>query len=341
MRRYRQIHAIASPLDPFSDVLVLMEYLTVQDYLTDLLISKHGLTKKEAPSRAQQIRPHVRAATGLICQTLSSAPELSFLPAYYGILNLLKVYILVGTFHDQLPTNRWHGATYPVGAKDSRNLLTEQIVLRRYGAIPLFYRTVTGTQMRPPKLALSDILPFVSGIGAEYHLATGKESGVRILQIAQEKLGSGEYQTQVHLRPLQGEQAVYSPKDFKVLRHFSQHPEAPNVFVGKTFSRKLKEDDSLFRKQFRSELIYFYPYVDGELATPLSSKHTLWPEELAIALLFFYMSSVVRYKPDFLARIRDSRYWPILATARQHSLLRMLILCWSHVHQENLILLHG
>lgn len=346
MQRYSQFHRVSSPFDPFSCLLVLMEYLTVEDYVADLLISKHGVAKNDSQRRARQIRSYVRAATDLTSQALTSTPELSFLPAYYAILNLLKVSILVGPYHDQLPANRWHGATYPVTGKDSRSLLTEQIVLKRGGAIPLFYQTLTGTKLRTPSLTLSDILPFVSGVTAEYHLATGRISCLRAFRIQLEPLPDGGFQTHARLvRPVE-DKAVYSPKDFKVFRHFKEHPDKKDMFVGKSFPTRVPFDDPEFRAQFRTVLLYAAPQLDipqlGEsLVTPVCSKHILWPEELGIALLFFYMSSVVRYKPEFLEKVRNSRYWPILAAARQECLLRMLALCWSQIHQQDLIVRHG
>ena len=59
---------------------------------------------------------------------------------------------------------------------------------------------------------------------------------------------------------------------------------------------------------------------------PLQRGCLPFPEEFPIALLFFHMGSVVRYQPEFLAKLRDSRHWPILASASRHGLFKFLLL---------------
>jgi hypothetical protein len=53
--------------------------------------------------------------------------RLRYLPAYYAILNLMKVGVLLGPRHADLPKNRTHGASYNPEGKDSRSILTEEI----------------------------------------------------------------------------------------------------------------------------------------------------------------------------------------------------------------------
>jgi hypothetical protein len=61
------------------------------------------------------------------------------------------------------------------------------------------------------------------------------------------------------------------------------------------------------------------------------------PEELPIAIALFHISSVVRYKPEFFARIRNSKYWPVVGAARQHILYKFLLLFSSFVRQETMV----
>ena len=118
----------------------------------------------------------------------------------------------------------------------------------------------------------------------------------------------------------------------KVLRTFSKVPGAPGRFVGQPISSSSVEEDEV-RKQLRTFLLY--SETGGHPMTPVSGRDLLLPEELPIALLFFYMSSVTRYRPDFLDRLADSQFWPFLVTARSHALTKFLLLLWSFVHQEN------
>jgi hypothetical protein len=116
---------------------------------------RHSATAAEASKRARRIALYVRTATDYVDQALSTDRDVAFLPAYYAILNFLKVYILLSREHSRLEANRWHGATYDVYGKDSHGLPTELVTLRSGGAIPLFYEVITGqkfadkTRIRP------------------------------------------------------------------------------------------------------------------------------------------------------------------------------------------------
>jgi hypothetical protein len=129
MLRYADIAGFQTPRDPMADLLVHLEYLAARDYAIELLTTRHGIATGDAKNRAKLIEPHVRVAAAYIEQALQSRPEVSFLPAYYAILNLTKIYILFGQHHEELSKNRWHGAAYPGFEKDSRTLGTWQIYL--------------------------------------------------------------------------------------------------------------------------------------------------------------------------------------------------------------------
>jgi len=339
MYRYPQSYVISSPLDPMRDTLVLLEYLTAKDYLVSTLTSVHALSKSAANARAERIMPHIRTAIAFIEQSLATPTELCFLPAYYGILNLMKTYILLGPHHAELSSQRWHGATYPVEEKDSRNLLTEHVMLKNRGAIPLFYRTVTGRPIHSTRITMGQIYPYVSNITAEYFLATGNRSKIaafKIDTIPYQPTGKKILMLQ-YLRQ-QGDVSQHSIRDFKGLRTFKQDQSKRDLFIGRPFPKTLSVRDKSYRNQFRPFLLYGFKKDIVNMAS--CSKRLLLPEELPIALLFFHMSNVVRYKPEFLYRIRASRFWPMLAAARQHCLLRMLMLTWSYIHQKELVLEH-
>src|SRR5205807_1196296 len=99
----------------------------------------------------------------------------AFLPAYYAILNLLKALILVGPHHASLPANRWHGASYDGYGKNSHDLLTEEIELKRGGAIALYFSTATGNPIKKKSqtILMRNLYPFITDISAEYRIATG------------------------------------------------------------------------------------------------------------------------------------------------------------------------
>ncbi len=70
--------------------------------------------------------------------------------------------------------------------------------------------------------------------------------------------------------------------------------------------------------------------------TPLSAGPMELAEEIPIWLAFFHLSNVVRYKPDTLARIKDSAAWPMLLCLQRHALLRFLVIFWSFMQQRTI-----
>jgi len=343
MLRYPESEGIISSLDPIADLLCFLEYLTSEEYLLDVLQAKHSLTGQASKERARQIIPHMSTAIGFIRESLESSPELCFLPAYYGILNLSKVYVLLGPRHADLPEHRWHGVSYPVHEKDSHTILTERIELHRGGALPLFYETLTGTPLPAPrKLLMRDVFPFVNNIGAEYRLATQQENCIQTFKLGlrRHKKRKGHSTVILTLIRRLGDSRQYKPGDFKAFRQFRTDMTNPDVFVGRVVPDDTDFSAPLFRAQFNPVMVYDCLSSSSTFTTPACSKRLLVPEEVPIFLLFFHMSSVVRYKPEFLMRIRGSRYWPMLVAARRHCILRMLILTWSFVHRRNLFLTH-
>jgi hypothetical protein len=338
LHRYPTHYGISSILDPMSDVLALVSSLSSSEYLIDTIRASHLLSSTEARLRAKTIVPHVSTALQFVAQARYGPAEVAFLPLYYAMLNLAKVYVLLGARNADLSKNRWHGAQYLGHAKDSHSLLTEEVVLKRSGALPLFYETLTGRRIaREVRLRLSDIYPFIADVSAEYELVTRQHSKLARIEFEiqpnpkRKKVVAG-----VVITPPAG--PVLRRAGLKVIQKgFKKHPSRPHVFVGPSLPPDAT-DFKTIRALFRPFLLY---RVARTYLTPLCSKNILLPEEFPIILAFFHLGSVVRYKPDFLARIRDSRFWPVVLAAQQHCFLKFVILFWSFVHQQSLILEHG
>ncbi len=343
--RYKDDHVICSDLDPIHDVLTLIQYLSSTQYVLDVMTRYHGVAKGTGKERAKEIVSHVKTALDLIDLSLTGSTEVSFLPAYYAILDFMKIYILLGPFHNELARNRHHGAVYKGYSKKSQSVLTESIEVKKGGALPLFYKTITGQALvKQQTIKMGEVYPYIRNIGIEYELATGRHpqlAAISLDVITNPKNGKDVPRAKV--QTLDKSTTVGKSK-LKVLKNFQRRNK--NEFLGDPI-RPLKarlvgdlsQSEDEIRRQLRTYLIY-QPHSDF-LLTPVSGKQLLLPEELPIALLFFHMSSVVRYKPEFLARIRDSRFWPVLASASRHALLTFMILFWSYVHQKDLIIQHG
>lgn len=330
--RYEGCSHIISNLDPLSDLVTWLEYYAAIDYLVSLLVTRHGIPANEARQRARIIAPHVRLAREYIDQAISGPRDVAFLPTYYAILNLLKICILFGPHHALLATNRWHGASYEGYGTDSQNLLTDKITLKRGGALPLFYRTLTGQIItKDIPLRLSEIYPFILDISSEYGMAAGREAQIVDLQFEVVEINKRQH-LRVAVFPLTGN-PIPNLRQLKVLVGFKKDAAKPELFISKPIAGILPPQ---IRPHLRPYLLYHH--VNGSPATRVSGSHLVFPEEFPIALAFFHMSSVVRYKPEFLARLKDSKYWPVLSTLRRHALFKFLIAFWSFTHKKTLAL---
>ena len=127
-----------------------------------------------------------------------------------------------------------------------------------------------------------------------------------------------------------------SKRDVRALGACTRSSTNPKQFLGRTTANIAISDDALVRACVRPALLY--SDISGNPLTPSSSKPLLLPQELPIALAFFHLSSIVRYKPEFVARLRDSRFWPVVSTTQYHGMLHFVRLLWSFVHQTDLFI---
>jgi hypothetical protein len=332
LQRYDQDVIVASSQSGFVDLIDWLGFLCAREYLIELLKNTHGLGISVAKVRADQIVPHVRIAVAYIRQSLDGPDDLSFLPAYYAILNLMKVYVLLGPRHADLKNNRLHGVTYFVGGKDSHTILTEEIRLLRKGVLPLFYETVTGNPLPGGslKLKIRDFLKYVAGVWFEYSLATKDPVPFCVL-------GFG---TGIHQGELRHQAVIPSQRpDIQVrgnvlcLRNFRRDATNPFLYVGPRVIKQQNLEIELRSLMHRCLLYRIEPMAT--YAALGNYKSVEFPQELPSALLFFYMSSIVRYKPEFFNRLKDSKFWPVVSSARLHSFLDFLLTFWSFAHKRN------
>lgn len=328
MARYAELLGFHTPRDPLADLLVHLEYLASREYAVELLTTRHGVSLSDAKARAKIVGPHVRFAGAYIEQALQSRPEVSFLPAYYAILNLTKVYILFGPRHSELPRNRQHGASYPGFEKDSRSLETEVVELHPKGAIPLCYQTITGRAInRKTRIKLGDLYPYLVDVGVEWEMATGCPPKLARIEIDIQTADNGR-RVVVKIEPFKG---LAAPQLRALpLMKLTKAPGVEGEFVS-----EVETDNSITDRQLRERHVnHDLMYLNDPPLVPISARKLLLPEELPIALVFFHLSSIARYKPEFLAEMRDSKYWPVVAAARWHCMYKFLRLFSSFVQQK-------
>lgn len=279
-----------------------------------------------------------RSAVGLLEQAYSGSPLLSFLPLYYAVLNLSKIFIVASGRLIALERNRLHGVVYNPKRKLSHDFLTEQLLIKNAGVFPLFYETLTGSRPKSNRrVLLEHLVPYLRGVSHEYHHAYRKVPPFQNIVVRTDRVGERFRLHALCKAPLHDLTANRSV--FKVLVGFKK--AADGTFHSPLVAADSEQAaaDSLAQKYLRRELladiVLDRNFVGTSCMTPLSSRHLLMIEEIPIWLTLFALSNVVRYNPEFLDRLQDSKAWPLLLCLRKHVMLRFLILTWSFLHKTN------
>lgn len=333
IHRYPTRETPQSGLDPLDDVLDWITYLRSDDYVVRLLTTHHGISLSEAKSRARLIAPHVRDALAFIYQAKDSPEEVCFVPLYYALLNLAKVAILCGPHYLSLPSHRWHGVAYEVFGKDSQNILTETITLKKGGALALFYQTLMAVPWPADRIvSMAEVYPYMADIAQEYSMATGKKAKVAQFEFSSTPpiRGRVRVRVKVHHPKLP---TPLKPRQVSGCRGLRPDASDPSVWFSIRTFRSAFPWDQAFSTMFDRRLIYHDDFKN--LRLPFRCGRFAFPEELPILLAFFHLSSIARYKPDFLYSSMDSLFWPMIATSRRHCLYKFLLLFWSNIHKTS------
>jgi len=139
LQRYGEPDRVSTRRDPFEDLCAWTKGLRSHDYTGYLLRKYHSLrAAREIREAARAIGVHAEAAVDLIDQAKCGPPEISYLPYYYALLNLAKIYVVARGRGSALSTNKSHGAGYDRQANVQGALAAEWIEIRSKGSIPLF-----------------------------------------------------------------------------------------------------------------------------------------------------------------------------------------------------------
>jgi hypothetical protein len=329
--RYKNPGGFSSARDPYQDLIVHLAFLGSADFVVDLLTGVHRVPSDEARLRAPTITAHARQAVNYLEQAETSRPEVCFLPCYYGLLQLAKIYILFSPLHGDLAANRHHGASYrPNGPPVDFG--SDSISVGTYGTIWLFYKLLTGISLtKPVPIRMDQIYPYMSDVSTEWELAA--PGPLPFILLHSEFTGvDGKNFVRWHVKGAAAkEDAPLS--HLPVLRDCGPDPDWPGTFYRTNTSATFDNRDILLDGSIDRTYLYF-PFT-GKTISALMPGPLLMPEELPILMAFLHLSSVVRYHPDYLERLRDSRYWPVVLAARRHSMNKFLILLWSHLRQAH------
>jgi len=350
-QRYRRSFRVGTNLDKYGDVVGWIEGLRSGKYLEDLIgdLHQHKITDRPRPL-ASRIVPLVEVALSYINQAAKGPTEVAFLPQYYAMLNLAKIYVMLGHHrHDleQVKSHRRHGITYDPTGNDQLRLDTQKVTLRRDGVLGLFYRTLTGENWvsRATTLTMANVYPFIDQIAADYQFVTGKSAKVVKVVFAPERESDFYRLLCVHQKaspPLPSEDNL----NFYSALKGGHWLLSGGSFVTSHHVETEEDVEQLIDCCVRRELLHH----GGEENSPLGGAPVAWSgmplargfpsmvEEFPILIAFFYQASLARYKPDFLYRQQNSKFWPLLVALRRHATYTFLLLFWNYVKQESIFI---
>lgn len=339
IRRYNRWSGVLTHLEPFRDLICWTEGLRSVGYVSDIICEKHlSRSRTEVKESARSISAHAEKSVQLLDQGLSGPPGVAFLPLYYAFLNLAKVYIVLANKRAQLEQERAHGASYQPRRKSSQSILTEEIELKQKGAIPLFYEALTGNRLSERNLVmrLRSVYSFIPEVSHEYTTYAHEPAALQDCVLTVRAVTPDSSALELRLTGAShpnGRNLRY----IKAVRGFREE----DISAGRFRSRDEagtpeRARNSLVNKYVRPYLLYDDLVSSKHLRTvvPVSNKRMLLPEELPILLGFFHLSNVVRYNPEFLERLEDSAFWPMVLALLRHGSFRFLQLFWSYVQQE-------
>jgi hypothetical protein len=351
--RYDSIKIVRSRLNPLSDFCTWFAGLRSKGLVADLLKETHGFSDRNKIRRASNaVATHAENAVNLLGQGFSGLPDVSFLPIYYALLNIAKIYVILRDRQSELENQRWHGASY--NPKSSRDLLTEEIKLYSKGAIPLYLNTITNQTFTAKRnqisIKMKDIYPFIRSISHEFSESYKREElyyPITINLEGDDKMGyrlKASITAKTHLRNL-------NKRYIKVLNGFNLIPKfrkkKKKTIINATginsyATRFINDSKEKARHQLVTKYLRRYLLSAGVInnlpiaITPISDKRLIFPEELPILLAFHHMSNVVRYNPEKLEQLKDSKTWTLLLTLIRHGTLSFLELSWSAIQQKHI-----
>lgn len=333
-----------SNLDHLHDAFDIAEILTAREFVEKLLTAKHGKTSNQSKELSRRIASHAKLAGQYAKQVILSSPEISFLPAYYSILNLAKVCSLAGPYsHEFSRHTRWHGATYAANGKSSHTLLTEEVVVKKGGALALFYKTMTGDSIvSDHKFKLREVYPSIHGIGSELSLISADLSSEWIVQFSGERIGQKiTIQAEV-FRYAGGEKRSYKGNVRKIpaLVGFKKMAGAQGIYISELSDSTNRSLRDIARGIIRTQFLGVRRPREHDICYIQKSSLPL-TEEFAAAIAFFHLSSVCRYNPELIIKFSNSPIWPALLAMRRHTLCDCLLKCLSYMFQENYYLLNS
>ena len=145
LHRYPRCDSFTTAMNVDQDLLDLIQGLTSQAVVSDILHERHSFSSsRKIHTATQMIVDHVRQGLRFVEQARMGPRVVSFLPCYYAFLQFAKTVIVARRGAVGLQGAISHGLSYRESAKDSRSLTGDEIYVWGGGVFPVFYEVLTG-----------------------------------------------------------------------------------------------------------------------------------------------------------------------------------------------------
>lgn len=334
--RHENFTIVQSNLDHTEDLLNLLSSLRSSGFVKELLVKYHGFSNKhEIDAVSKLVKFHIDNSIELAIQGLHSSPHTSFLSLYYSCLNLVKVYLLLLGQRKELARNRKHGLAY-IESDMSKDFLNEQVKILTKGTFPLIYQTLFHkTFAKSPYLvSIEEIYSNIHCINAEYITLCKDSVGFEEVRVAIK--GSEKKGFYINVDSF-WEEFIRKDLTPRLIPTFNeiQNNINPTFFSTKVYKgnrdkvvNKIQEHN--LNRNLLSDVILSWEKNKNSSIIPINGRNHVFNEDLYIFLAFFHLSNVIRYNPEHLHKLMDSRYWTVILALRRHGFFRFLTLMWGN-----------
>lgn len=331
------------------------------------LLGKYNISGRDTLNIWRRFRSYIRQADNYWQAASKTTYKSSSLLYYYSFLNIVKAYLLLE--NPRLPHNVHHGLSFNTRVTSTNlqnNLVT--VVTGNNQIFPLYYRKVLSANP-PMRFTIISLLACATDIS--YQFESGRFGSRRVfpfiyrIAIDKNRTKSWLIFTLPSIAPIsyfrntfrdffaefeQAEKSQSVGPSFRELFGFKSvewgfndfyqsKPENEVNFVNNSILVGIHIQK--LRDILGSWLIpnFYSDQFSGYLSFPKNRRDTSpINEELAIYIVMFFMSEIVRYRPDFLDKIFESRAAWLLESFVETSPLKFLRAITSRILRQTIVI---
>lgn len=331
------------------------------------LLRKYNISGRGTLDIWKRFRSYIRQADNYWQAASKTTYKSSSLLYYYSFLNLVKAYLLLE--NSRVPHDVHHGLSFNTGVT-STNLQDNSVTVMTGNnqIFPLYYRKVFSADP-PARFTIISLLAYATDIS--YQFENGRFGRRRVfpfvyrIAIDKNRAKSWLVFTLPSVAPLRYYRSTF--RDFfaefeQVEKPQSVGPPFRELFGFKSVewsfndfyqSKPEKEVDfvnnsilvGIYIQKLKDILgfwltpNYYSDQFSGYLSFPKNRRdRSPINEELAIYIVMFFMSEIVRYRPDFLDEIFDSRAAWLLESFVETSPLKFLRAITSRIVKQTIVI---